>query len=144
MQFCKTIMGFNTQGRLKKPDAVLQNKSHGTLKKCTTQECTHTYMCVCYSRYIEYALGRRNLNADGTAKSWALKYLFNVEWESCPNTPFSVQMFFVMQFTKYSFRSCSTVLETNYNKNQKILNYIKTFFQLNRSNRRIFNLKNMS
>ena len=46
---------------------------------------------MCYPRYIEYALRIRTLNADGTAKSWPHKYLFNAEWESCPRIPFSVQ-----------------------------------------------------
>ena len=40
---------------------------------------------------VEYPLTRRALNADGTAKSWPRKYLFNAEWESCPSIPFSVQ-----------------------------------------------------
>ena len=46
---------------------------------------------MCYSSYIDYALRRRGLNFDGTAKSWPHKHLFNAEWESCPSIPFSVQ-----------------------------------------------------
>ena len=78
-------MGFDTQERLKK-EAVLQNKSP-FLKKSTWQECT---ICMLF-KSVEYPLTRRALNADGTAKSWPRKYLFNAEWESCPSIPFSVQ-----------------------------------------------------
>ena len=46
---------------------------------------------MCYPRYAEYALRRRTLNADGTAKSWCHTYLFSAEWEYCPRIPLSVQ-----------------------------------------------------
>ena len=80
-------MGFNTQERSKKVEAVLQNKS----EKYVRGRSIHTGTYICYSRYIEYGLRRRALNSDGTAQSWRNKYLFNAEWESCPRIPFSVQ-----------------------------------------------------
>ena len=55
----------------------------------------------CYLRYIEYALGRRTLLADGKAKSWLHKYLLNGEWAFLSKNP--------IQCTKYSYSS--TVLK---------------------------------
>ena len=73
------------------------------------------------SRYIEYAHRRRALNADGTADAWPHKYRFNSNWESCLGIPFRVHniRLWVVHFWKRDWTT---------NKNQKILNYMKTFF----------------
>ena len=47
---------------------VVQNKSP------LPKKLYKAHIYVSYSRYKEYALRRRALNADGTAKSWPHKY----------------------------------------------------------------------
>ena len=77
---------------------------------------------MCYPRYIAYALRRRALNADGTAKSWPHKYLFNADWNRVQGSHSN---------HKYSFRSYGTVLKrdcTTSTTIRKKLNNIKTFF----------------
>ena len=49
---------------------------------------------MCYPRYIEYALRRRALNTDVTAKLWPHKYLFNAEWNLVQGSHSNYKIFF--------------------------------------------------
>ena len=78
-------MGFTSQERLKKAEAVMQNKSSYVYGRIAP---THIYVLFKIDRICSQ---KRALNADGTAKPWLHKYLFNAEWESRPRIPIKVQ-----------------------------------------------------
>ena len=86
-------MGFNTQERLKRAEAVMQNKSL-LVKEYPRQDCTYIYML---------SKQRRALNTDVTTKLWPHNYLYNVEWKLVQGFHSNYNIFF--QKLQYSYEN---------------------------------------